>query len=173
MLRIYASESRSYSAEEIDFLRAAANLGALALDRAETHEAIAKANELLIQEAQELARLEVSREYPAGRLREVASELLKLAAKRPNLMLLDLLMPRKDGFAVLKELHEEEKWRAYDSMPIVVLSSVREEPARRRYHLETAVQFAADDYVEKPVSPTALLQRVKAALAKTSTARQK
>jgi len=99
--------------------------------------------------------------------------LLKLAAERPNLMLLDLLMPRKDGFAVLKELHEEEKWRAYDSMPIVVLSSVREEPARRRYHLETAVQFAADDYVEKPVSPTALLQRVKAALAKTSTARQK
>jgi len=99
--------------------------------------------------------------------------LSKLAAAKPNLMLLDLLMPRKDGFAVLKELAEEQKWRAYDSVPIVVLSSVREEPARRRYYLETAMQFAVDDYIEKPVSPVILLQRVKATLAKTSTARQK
>ncbi len=86
VLRIYASESRSYSAEEIDFLRAAANLGALALDRAETHEAIAKANELLIQEARELARLEVSREYLHGRLREVARELIKLEEGRKDLL---------------------------------------------------------------------------------------
>ncbi|MBU2009621.1 MAG: GAF domain-containing sensor histidine kinase [Chloroflexi bacterium] len=86
VLRIYASESRSHSAEEIDFLRAAANLGALALDRAGTHEAIAKANELLIQEAQELARLEVSREYLHGRLREVARELFKLEEGRKDLL---------------------------------------------------------------------------------------
>ncbi len=86
VLRIYASESRSYSAEEIDFLRAAANLGALALDRAGTHEAIAKANELLIQEARELARLEVSREYLHGRLREVARELIKLEEGRKDLL---------------------------------------------------------------------------------------
>jgi len=86
VLRIYASESRSHSAEEIDFLRAAANLGALALDRAGTHEAIAKANELLIQEAQELARLEVSREYLHGRLREVARELIKLEEGRKDLL---------------------------------------------------------------------------------------
>ena len=99
--------------------------------------------------------------------------LLKLAAETPDLMLLDLLMPRKDGFAVLKELHEGNKWRAYDHMPVVVLSSVREEPARRRYCLETAAQFAVDDYIEKPFSPAVLLQRAKAALAKTSTARQR
>lgn len=98
----------------------------------------------------------------------------KLATeKNLGLMLLDLLMPRKDGFAVLKELQEGEKWRAYDGMPIVVLSSVREEPARRRYYLETAVEFAVDDYVEKPIAPAELLRRVKAVMAKTSTARQK
>jgi CheY-like chemotaxis protein len=99
--------------------------------------------------------------------------LLKLAAEKPNLMLLDLVMPRQDGFAVLKELYEEEKWRAYDNMPIVVLSAVREEPARRRYEQETAAKFAVDYYVEKPVSPATLLQKVSAVLARTSTARQR
>ena len=46
-------------------------------------------------------------------------------------------------------------------MPIVVLSAVREEPARRRYEREITVKFAVDDYVEKPIAPDILLARVK------------
>lgn len=86
LLRIYTSEPRIYSFEEMDFLRAVANLGAVALDRARTHEAIAKANELLVREANELARLEVSREQLFNRLREMSIDLAKLEAGRKDLI---------------------------------------------------------------------------------------
>ena len=42
----------------------------------------------------------------------------------------------------------------------LILTSVREEASRRRYELETGLELAVDDYVEKPVSPDTLLQRV-------------
>ena len=86
LLRTYSSEPRIYSFEEMDFLRAVASLGAVALDRARTHEAIAKVNELLIREANELARLEVSREQILNRLRETSIHLAKLEAGRKDLI---------------------------------------------------------------------------------------
>jgi DNA-binding response OmpR family regulator len=46
-------------------------------------------------------------------------------------------------------------------MPILILTSVREEASRRRYELETGLELNVDDYVEKPVSPDVLLERVK------------
>ena len=81
-----------------------------------------------------------------------------LKADRPNLMILDLLMPRMDGFGVCKELQTPD-WADYKSLPILVLTSVREDAARRRYELETALELGVDDYVEKPVSPDVLLER--------------
>ena len=85
--------------------------------------------------------------------------LAALRAEEPDLMIIDLLMPRMDGFAVLKEL-EKDEWLEYRSTPILILSSVREEAARRRYELETALEFRFDDYVEKPIIPEVLLERV-------------
>ena len=85
--------------------------------------------------------------------------LATLKAETPDLMLLDLLMPKMDGFAVLKEL-QDGRWSKYRNIPIVILSSVREEASRRRYELETALELKVDDYVEKPVSPDVLLKRV-------------
>jgi len=85
--------------------------------------------------------------------------LASLRAEKPDLMILDLLMPKMDGFAVLKEL-QDGRWSKYRQTPILVLSSVREEASRRRYELETALQFDVDDYVEKPISPDILLERV-------------
>ena len=43
---------------------------------------------------------------------------------------------------------------------ILILTSVREEASRRRYELETGLELDVDDYVEKPVSPDILLERV-------------
>ena len=83
----------------------------------------------------------------------------KLGAGKPDLMILDLLMPRMDGFAVYKELRDT-KWSEYQDMPIIILSSVREEASRRRYELETGQELGVDDYLEKPISPTVLLDRV-------------
>lgn len=84
----------------------------------------------------------------------------KLGAERPDLMILDLLMPRMDGFAVYKEL-QDPKWSEYQDMPILVLTSVREEASRRRYELETSQELGVDDYLEKPLSPQILLGSVR------------
>lgn len=89
--------------------------------------------------------------------------LAALRAENPDLILLDLLMPKMDGFAVLKELHEE-KWAQYKSIPILILSSIREGASRRRWELETALELDIDDYIEKPIEPDTLLQRVETLL---------
>lgn len=92
--------------------------------------------------------------------------LAKVEAEKPELMILDLLMPKMDGFAVYKKL-QEPKWAKYRDMPILVLTSVREEASRRRYELETGRELEVDDYVEKPFSPDTLLGRVEKLLKKT------
>jgi len=85
--------------------------------------------------------------------------LAKVEAEKPGLMILDLLMPKMDGFAVYKEL-QEPKWSKHRNMPILILTSVREEAARRRYELETGQELSTDDYLEKPFLPDILLQKV-------------
>ena len=85
--------------------------------------------------------------------------LANLKAEKPDLLILDLLMPKMDGFAVCKEL-QDPRWSKFRDIPILILTSVREEASRRRYELETGLELNVDDYAEKPVSPDILLERV-------------
>ena len=91
--------------------------------------------------------------------RDGIEALATLKAEKPDLMILDLLMPKMDGFAVCKEL-QDPRWSKYRDIPILVLTSVREEASRRRYELETGLELDVDDYVEKPMAPDILLERV-------------
>jgi len=106
-----------------------------------------------------------SRGYEIIKARDGIEALANLKGERPDLMILDLLMPKMDGFAVLKEL-QDGRWSKYRETPILILSSVREEASRRRYELETALELGGDDYIEKPVSPDTLLERVENLLKK-------
>lgn len=91
--------------------------------------------------------------------------LATLKAERPDLMVLDLLMPKMDGYAVCKEL-KDPRWSKYANIPILVLTSVREDASRRRYELETGMAMDVDDYVEKPINPPIILERVQKLLKK-------
>ena len=91
--------------------------------------------------------------------------LANLKAENPDLMILDLMMPKMDGFGVCKEL-QDPRWSKYKNIPILVLTSVREEASRRRYELETGLELDVDDYVEKPMSPDVLLDRVNKLISK-------
>ena len=71
-----------------------------------------------------------------------------------DLVLLDVMLPRKDGFAVCRELR-----RAGKRMPIILLTA-RTHEAEKVLGLE----LGADDYVTKPFSPMELRARIKAAL---------
>lgn len=97
--------------------------------------------------------------YEVITARDGLEGLAKLREEKPHLMILDLLMPKIDGFAVCKEL-KDPRWSKYADIPILILTSVREEAARRRYELETGMELDVDDYAEKPIVPEVLLQRV-------------
>lgn len=100
-----------------------------------------------------------SKGYQVVSARDGIEALATLKAESPDLMILDLLMPKMDGYAVCKEL-KDPRWAKHSSTPILVLSSVREEASRRRYELEMGMELGVDDYLEKPIVPDVLLHRV-------------
>lgn len=65
----------------------------------------------------------------------------KLNSVHPDLILLDLIMPNKDGFDVLQALSQDEKLKA---IPVLVFSTLGEEK-----DIERAKQLGAKDYVNK------------------------
>jgi two-component system, OmpR family, response regulator len=76
---------------------------------------------------------------------------------RPDLVVLDILMPEMDGTEVCKKI------RAENDVPIVFLTSVDDEIDRI-----IGLEMGGDDYVTKPFSPRELVARVKAVLRRTS-----
>jgi len=100
-----------------------------------------------------------SQGYQVVTARDGIEGLANLKSENPDLLILDLLMPKMDGFAVCKEL-QDPRWSKFKNIPILILTSVREEASRRRYELETGLELDVDDYVEKPVSPDVLIERV-------------
>lgn len=79
-----------------------------------------------------------------------------------DLVLLDLMLPKTDGFTVCREL------RAVSDIPILMVSARREDADKIR-----GFGFGADDYVEKPFSPSVLVARVKAHLSRMERIRPK
>ncbi len=79
-----------------------------------------------------------------------------LAAKTPDLVVLDLMLPDADGLDVCRYLRSEPRLAA---IPIIMLTA-RSEETDRIVGLETG----ADDYVVKPFSPKELVARIRAVL---------
>ncbi len=73
--------------------------------------------------------------------------------EHPDLILLDLLMPKVDGFEVLKVLKGNEET---SKIPIVVLTAKAEETDRQR-----AMELGADNYMTKPFKPQELWDVIK------------
>ncbi|MCX7571821.1 response regulator YycF [Tumebacillus sp. DT12] len=77
----------------------------------------------------------------------------KATAEKPDLILLDIMLPKKDGYAVCREI------RTFSQTPIIMLTA-RDTEIDKVLGLE----IGADDYVTKPFSTRELLARVKANL---------
>ena len=100
-----------------------------------------------------------SRSYEVVEANDGEEALTRLQEEKPDLMLLDLLMPRMDGFAVIRALQDDQN-KTYPKIPIVIISSIREEASHRRYELEVGHKLNVKDYVEKPIEPFVLLEHV-------------
>ncbi|MBK6317875.1 MAG: response regulator transcription factor [Dehalococcoidia bacterium] len=77
--------------------------------------------------------------------------------RMPDLIVLDLMLPRMDGITVFKRLREASK------TPVIMLTARGDERDRLR-----GLDLGADDYVTKPFSPRELTSRVRAVLRRTS-----
>jgi DNA-binding response OmpR family regulator len=85
--------------------------------------------------------------------------LAKARETQPNLVILDVFLPVKDGFQILKELKSDPALASVPVMLLTALSNGIMSPAN-----ELAIEIA--DYIDKPIRPTELLQRVEKLLGK-------
>jgi len=104
--------------------------------------------------------LESVDEYDLRTARDGLECMQEIKEDIPDLLILDLLMPRMDGFAVVRDLRGKPPSSKLRKLPIVILTSVRQDASSRRYELETGLAMDVQDYIEKPVAPAELLRRV-------------
>jgi two-component system alkaline phosphatase synthesis response regulator PhoP len=87
----------------------------------------------------------------------------KAKAEEPDLIVLDVMMPDKDGYAVCKELKTDPKYR---KIPILLLTAVVSKISTTRYTQQMGLETEADDYIDKPVEPAELVKRIEILLGK-------
>jgi DNA-binding response OmpR family regulator len=80
-----------------------------------------------------------------------------MEAETPDLVLLDIALPRRDGLEVCRAIRAEARWRDVR----VIMLTARGRELDRRKGLETG----ADDYILKPFSTSEVVQRVESLLA--------
>ena len=82
-----------------------------------------------------------------------------LATATPDILLLDLMLPRQSGLELLQELRREPRWA---DLPIIIVTARGDVGDRAR-----GLEFGADDYVPKPFDRRELLARIGAILRRT------
>ena len=81
----------------------------------------------------------------------------KAKQEKPDAIILDVMMPDKDGYEVCKELKGDAN---YSSIPILLLTAVVSQIPSTTYTHRMGMETEADDYVDKPVEPTELVRLV-------------
>jgi len=86
------------------------------------------------------------------------SEGLEKARKqRPDLILLDIIMPAQDGFHVCQQLKKDPQLA---SIPVIILTSFAQHGGETNIPVSAGLELEAEGYLDKPVSPEALLKQV-------------
>ncbi|MDM7916135.1 MAG: response regulator transcription factor [Candidatus Eisenbacteria bacterium] len=73
--------------------------------------------------------------------------------ERPDLVVLDIMMPKLDGYEVVAALRKDEQ---FQSLPVILLSA-KGRPIDR----EAGLAAGADDYITKPFSPRKLIEKIR------------
>ncbi len=109
------------------------------------------------EDIRELVRYNLEQENFAVTEAESGEAGLKaVLRKAPDLILLDLMLPGKDGMQVCRELKQSEGTRG---IPVVMMTARGEES-----DVVAGLELGAEDYIVKPFSPKVLVARVKAVL---------
>jgi two-component system phosphate regulon response regulator PhoB len=120
----------------------------------------APARILVVEDERDIAALvayHLTKEGYRVRTTEGGEEALEaVSAEKPDLIVLDLMLPGFSGYEVLQELRRRPEMA---DVPVVVLTARRDEADRVK-----GLELGADDYVTKPFSPRELVLRVAAVL---------
>lgn len=80
----------------------------------------------------------------------------RISDSKPDLVLLDLMMPRRDGFSVLRSVREDAR---YAELPVIILTAIGEMDGKIK-----GMELGADDYITKPFKLIELQTRINSAL---------
>lgn len=81
----------------------------------------------------------------------------KAKKEKPDAIVLDIMMPEKDGFVACKELKGDPTCK---DIPILILTAVGEHFANTRYAKSMGMELEAEDYIDKPIDPRLLVARL-------------
>src|SRR6266513_124475 len=115
---------------------------------------------LVVEDDQDIAELVARYLSKAGfatdRVSSGRDALDAIAAKAPDLLVLDLMLPHLDGLEICRRVRANEHTA---NIPIIMLTARAEESERI-----VGLELGADDYLAKPFSPSELVARVRALL---------
>jgi DNA-binding response OmpR family regulator len=81
----------------------------------------------------------------------------KAREERPDLIVLDVMMPDKDGYAVCNELKKDLD---FSEIPIILLTAIGDHITTTTYTLSGGMETLADDFFQKPVDIQSLVDRI-------------
>lgn len=82
----------------------------------------------------------------------------KARKESPDLILLDVIMPVKDGFTAAEQLKKDPQ---LSKIPVIMLTAFSAKGPGSSIPLSRGLSLETEDYIEKPVTPTELLAKVK------------
>lgn len=92
--------------------------------------------------------------------------LRKVVDERPDLIILDVIMPGKHGFEVCHELKTDEKYHFFSNIPVLMLTVYPEDREKMHLSMREGMMMEAEDYLQKPVDAKELVKRVEGLLKK-------
>jgi len=92
--------------------------------------------------------------------------LRKVVEERPDLIILDVIMPGKHGFEVVHELKTDEKYHFFSNIPVLMLTVYPEDREKMHLSMREGMMMEAEDYLQKPVDAKELVKRVEDLLKK-------
>ena len=89
--------------------------------------------------------------------------LAKARKEKPDLIILDIIMPFKDGFNAAEDLKKDLELK---KIPVIMLTSFAENVGQTTLSVSQGLTLDTEDYIDKPVAPQELLRRVEKLLKK-------
>jgi len=86
--------------------------------------------------------------------------LQKVVEEKPDLIILDVIMPGKNGFDVCRELKTDPRYYSFSRIPVLMLTVYPDDREKARLSMREGMMMEAEDYMQKPIDPGELLHRV-------------